>query len=240
VSYEQDLIKHYSEVRSRLQGQPPAPPRKAIPLSILSVKDYPRYVPFNRQNLTFCFILDYVAKEFNISAKDIRARRRVREITLPRSIAVWIGCQIKLRSLTEMGRYLGMDHTTMLHSRNRIRFLMAEDDTFEQRVLCLKVRLLADFDKSTIPAISKPHLGRPKKRKKRRNKRPDAVCEVPSMDCGSRSLIRDAETKPLPPDVVWELPLPTGASEAGQSEAGRGQLLEGPDGFCDQSWTYQG
>jgi len=61
-------------------------------------------------------ILATVADYFNINAKDIMGRRHARTITYPRQIVCYLIRKHREDSLTQIGRWLNRDHTTILHS----------------------------------------------------------------------------------------------------------------------------
>jgi len=79
---------------------------------------------------------------------------------------------------------LKMDHTTMIHAKQRITSLMASDDSLRDRVLALETKILAAFHRASVPAISQPHLGCEKEQQDR-GEGQDAVREIPTMDTGS-------------------------------------------------------
>ncbi len=116
------------------------------------VIDFPSgFSPFKRKDLTFSSTLDFTAKEFGITPKDIRQHTRVQTISLPRQVAVWIAYRNKLNSLSGMGHYLHMDHTTMIHARDKISLLIEKDDKLKQRVLSMEEKLLANYNRLTVP-----------------------------------------------------------------------------------------
>lgn len=62
-----------------------------------------------------------VAEYFNIKVSDIRAKRRTHSIVRPRQIAMYLVRELTGHSLPEIGEYFGgKDHTTVLHSCNKI------------------------------------------------------------------------------------------------------------------------
>src|SRR5712671_5115907 len=141
------IMENYKEVRNRLRRPPNAVPDTGInlrrapetappaPLIVLEPPpkpvepNHPPFIPFRRTDLTFSSMLQFAAKEFNISGKDIRSRQRRQEISLPRQIAIYLAAKNHLQSLAGMGRYLKMDHTTMIHAKQKITALMASDAT---------------------------------------------------------------------------------------------------------------
>jgi len=62
-----------------------------------------------------------VAEHFNISSSELKAKRRTKNIILPRQIAMYLGRRLTNLSLPEIGgAFGGKDHTTVLHSCKKI------------------------------------------------------------------------------------------------------------------------
>lgn len=131
----------------------PKPPPTAEAPKILAPKviKYPTVIPFRRTDLTFSSVLELVADDFNISLHEIRTRRGHKKAALPRQVAIWITYQQKIQNLSGMGRYLKMDHTTIIHGRERIDEMMVHDAALRQRILLLEEKLLAAFHRTPIP-----------------------------------------------------------------------------------------
>jgi Bacterial dnaA protein helix-turn-helix len=207
----QALIKHYQAVRNRLRNPPNAVPDTGInlrrgreppvviktgpPPPVLPVIDWSQVVPFKRLDLTLSSTLAFAAKEFGIPLDDLYKRTRCAQITLPRQVAIWLACRHTSHSLVAMGRYLGMDHTTILHSKRKITKKMAENDTFRDHILALEEKLIAAYSGVTVPAVSEPHLG------SKETEGNAEVGRVSAVDNLCRSTLCDAETIPQKPDV---------------------------------------
>lgn len=72
--------------------------------------------------ITIDFIQRCVAEEFGISMADFKTRRRNKNVVLPRQIAMYLSRQLTELSLPEIGDFFGgKDHTTVLHSYNKIK-----------------------------------------------------------------------------------------------------------------------
>jgi hypothetical protein len=70
-----------------------------------------------------------------ISVRDIRSVRRMKEVILPRHIAMYIAKSLTLKSLTEIGRMFGgRDHTTVLNAVRKIERLIKSDPALAQDV----------------------------------------------------------------------------------------------------------
>jgi chromosomal replication initiator protein len=72
--------------------------------------------------ITVDFIQRCVAEEFGVSLQDFKTKRRNKNIVLPRQIAMYLSRELTELSLPEIGEFFGgKDHTTVLHSYNKIK-----------------------------------------------------------------------------------------------------------------------
>ncbi|MBM3250289.1 MAG: chromosomal replication initiator protein DnaA [Candidatus Omnitrophica bacterium] len=85
--------------------------------------------------ITVDFIQRCVAEEFGITLSELKTRRRNRQIVLPRQIAMYLSRELTDLSLPEIGNYFGgKDHTTVLHSYNKIKEVFNQDPVLKERV----------------------------------------------------------------------------------------------------------
>lgn len=73
------------------------------------------------QKFTIEGIQKVVADYFNVKVSDLRAKRRTVSIVRPRQIAMYLVRELTTHSFPEIGEFFGgKDHTTVLHSCNKI------------------------------------------------------------------------------------------------------------------------
>ncbi|MCL2570371.1 MAG: chromosomal replication initiator protein DnaA [Firmicutes bacterium] len=83
-----------------------------------------------------------VCKYFNISKDDIVGKKRNREFVEPRMVAIYLICEVLNIPLVNIGQLLGgRDHTTVLHSRNKIATQLQKDVRMKRIVEDLKSML---------------------------------------------------------------------------------------------------
>lgn len=88
-----------------------------------------------RKLITADFIQRCVVEEFGISLQDLKTIRRNKNIVIPRQIAMFLCRDLTDLSLPEIGNYFGgKDHTTVLHSYNKIKGALINDLTLQDRV----------------------------------------------------------------------------------------------------------
>ena len=72
--------------------------------------------------ITIDFIQRCVAEEFGITLSELRTKKRNKNIVLPRQVAMYLSRELTDMSLPEIGAaFGGKDHTTVLHSYNKIK-----------------------------------------------------------------------------------------------------------------------
>lgn len=80
-------------------------------------------------------IINYIAKYYNLSPEDIRGQDRRRELTNARQIAMYLIRRMTSISLKDIGReFDNRDHTTVLHSLDKVEKMMHSDPAFAETV----------------------------------------------------------------------------------------------------------
>lgn len=74
--------------------------------------------------LTMNHVVAEVCIRYQIQEADLCSKRRHAAVVMPRQIAMYLCKAITLRSLPEIGRRFGKDHTTVLHAVRKIRILV--------------------------------------------------------------------------------------------------------------------
>ncbi len=80
-------------------------------------------------------VINIVADNYNITPEDIKGKSRLSKIAVPRQIAMYI-CRIYLEeSLPKIGNeFGGKDHTTVMHSVNKIKKAIDKDKALEEEI----------------------------------------------------------------------------------------------------------
>ena len=79
---------------------------------ILAVKDQKR--------ITCELIQQAVAGYYNIAVEEMRAKRRNREVSIPRQVAMYLTREMTEMSLTQIGAAFSRDHTTVIHACEKV------------------------------------------------------------------------------------------------------------------------
>ena len=86
-------------------------------------------------------ILDLVIEDFGVSHIDIMSRRRTRNITVARQAAMYLCKNCTYQSLPQIGRFLNLDHTTILHGVSKTKHRMETLPGFRERITALQARM---------------------------------------------------------------------------------------------------
>jgi chromosomal replication initiator protein len=88
-----------------------------------------------RQQITADVIRQKVAVEWGVSVEGLSSKRRTKELTVPRQVAMYLIRELLDLPLVEIGRHFGgRDHSTVIHSINKVEEDLRSDDAFHARV----------------------------------------------------------------------------------------------------------
>jgi chromosomal replication initiator protein len=93
--------------------------------------------------LSISKIQEEVAKFYHIQVKDLKGKKRVKAIVVPRQIAMYLAREMTESSLPKIGaEFGGKDHTTVIHAHEKISQLAKNDRTIQQEIAEIKNLLL--------------------------------------------------------------------------------------------------
>jgi chromosomal replication initiator protein len=83
-----------------------------------------------------------VAKDWGVTTEGLRSKTRTKNLTIPRQVAMYLMRELLGMQLVEIGAsFGGRDHSTVIHSLERVLAMMKEDPSFAQRVGKIQVAL---------------------------------------------------------------------------------------------------
>ena len=89
-------------------------------------------------------IQDAVAREWGVTTDGLRSKTRTKTLTVPRQVAMFLMRELLAMQLVEIGTtFGGRDHSTVIHSLERVGAMMREEPSFAERVK----RLYASLEK---------------------------------------------------------------------------------------------
>ncbi|MDR2542672.1 MAG: chromosomal replication initiator protein DnaA [Treponema sp.] len=96
-------------------------------------------------NLSMDNVIRVVAESFGLTPNDLKGKKRTQNIAFARQLAMYIGRRMTDYSYTEIGQdFGGRDHSTVLHSINKIEDKLITDSTLESTIESLK-RSIKEF-----------------------------------------------------------------------------------------------
>ena len=95
----------------------------------------------SEKEVTISKIQQDVARYYQISVEDLKGRRRIKTIVLPRQIAMYLSRELTDSSYPKIGaEFGGKDHTTVLHAHEKITNLIEEDEKVKKEIEEIKSR----------------------------------------------------------------------------------------------------
>jgi len=96
-------------------------------------------------NLSMDNIIRVVAEYFALTPNDLKGKKKTQNIVFPRQLAMFIGREMTDYSTTELGQdFGGRDHTTVMHSIEKIKAKLLTDPTLDSTIESIK-RLIKEF-----------------------------------------------------------------------------------------------
>jgi len=93
----------------------------------------------DKKGLSISKIQNKVAKFYHVSVQDLKGKKRVKSIVVPRQIAMFLARELTDKSLPQIGmEFGGKDHTTVMHSCDKISELLFKDEDLKQSINELK------------------------------------------------------------------------------------------------------
>lgn len=96
-----------------------------------------------REAISILTIQEAVCDYYQVKLKELKGKKRVKEIVLPRQISMYLSRELTDSSLPKIGtEFGGKDHTTVIHAYEKITKLIDTDATIRSEVQELKQQLI--------------------------------------------------------------------------------------------------
>jgi len=120
---------------TEIMGQP-------VTLDIAQQKLKDIFASRRQANLSIEIIQKVVADFYSLSSNDLKGRKRNQKIAYPRQLSMYICREMTDFSTTEIGEaFGGRDHTTVMHSIDKIQGLLITDPSLDSTIENLKRRI---------------------------------------------------------------------------------------------------
>ena len=162
MSYETEAKTRAKEVRQRLRNPPNAIPDTGINLkqtrpdlllkqsgAFLVVENHEPIEPPAPKELVFPpppagfdlskqdmkTILKIVCDHFEVTLEEVVSKRQFPRLVIPRQITAHVIRKVTGKSFPTIGRFLGLDHSTMIYACDRVEVRIVEDPDFRESYL---------------------------------------------------------------------------------------------------------
>jgi chromosomal replication initiator protein len=97
-----------------------------------------------KQNPTIDKVQDVVARRWGVTPEGLRSKARIKTLTVPRQIAMYLAREVLQMQLVEIGQaFGGRDHSTVIHSVDKVQRQLQRDRQFRERVESARQELYA-------------------------------------------------------------------------------------------------
>jgi chromosomal replication initiator protein len=80
-------------------------------------------------------VQEVVARRWGVTPEGLRSKARTRSLTVPRQVAMYLARELLQMQLVEIGQaFGGRDHSTVIHSLDKVQKEMGRDRKFRDRV----------------------------------------------------------------------------------------------------------
>ena len=88
-------------------------------------------------------VQDIVARRWGVTPEGLRSKARIKSLTVPRQIAMYLARELLQMQLVEIGlAFGGRDHSTVIHSVEKVQKQLQRDRAFRERVESARQELL--------------------------------------------------------------------------------------------------
>ena len=92
--------------------------------------------------ITPALIKERVAQVFGVPVEALSSKKRTKDVTIPRQVAMYLIRELLDMPLVEIGKQFGgRDHSTVIHSISKVEEDLAADDAFHAKVQALRAEL---------------------------------------------------------------------------------------------------
>ena len=89
--------------------------------------------------VTDCIFQDATAAEWGVTSEGLKSKTRTKTLTTPRQVGMFLCRELLSLQLVEIGNaFGGRDHSTVIHSLERVNEEMQQDETFRAKVQKLR------------------------------------------------------------------------------------------------------
>ncbi len=96
-----------------------------------------------KPTITIEFVQRVVARHFNLKVHDLKSARKLKSMTLPRQVAMYLCREHTNNSFPQIGdEFGGKDHSTVIHAVKSIKLKLKDDNTIRSAIAVLEKEIL--------------------------------------------------------------------------------------------------
>jgi chromosomal replication initiator protein len=100
---------------------------------------------FQRPRPSINKVQEVVARRWGVTPEGLRSKARIKTLTVPRQIAMYLARELLEMQLVEIGQaFGGRDHSTVIHSVDKVSQQMSRDRSFRERIEHARQELCAE------------------------------------------------------------------------------------------------
>ncbi|HEX5387796.1 MAG TPA: chromosomal replication initiator protein DnaA [Gemmatimonadales bacterium] len=90
-------------------------------------------------------VQEVVARRWGVTPEGLRSKARIKTLTVPRQIAMYLARELLQMQLVEIGQaFGGRDHSTVIHSVDKVQRQMSRDRSFREKIEYARQELCAE------------------------------------------------------------------------------------------------
>jgi chromosomal replication initiator protein len=118
--------------------------REALSDKIRSGQEQDALADARRGSPSIDRVQEVVARRWGVTPEGLRSKARTRRLTVPRQVAMYLARDLLGMQLVEIGQaFGGRDHSTVIHSVDKVGRQLARDHAFRDRVTQARTELSA-------------------------------------------------------------------------------------------------
>jgi chromosomal replication initiator protein len=115
------------------------------PATLDMVKEVVAAIVGQHQRLSSAVIRDFVASQFQVPLAEMQSKSRKKSVAFPRQIAMFLARKLTDEALSDIGRALNRDHSTVVHSIRVITEAIARDGSIRGQIDHLSERIIKKY-----------------------------------------------------------------------------------------------
>ncbi|RLA97626.1 MAG: chromosomal replication initiator protein DnaA, partial [Deltaproteobacteria bacterium] len=116
--------------------------KKEITLEM--AKEVLKHIIPERERIKIERVQEIVADYFNIKVRELKSKKRLRQLVIPRQVAMYLSKELTDASLVEIGeKFGGKDHSTVIYAIKKVEEKIEKDPAFQRFLEDIKQKIIS-------------------------------------------------------------------------------------------------